>query len=148
MTRAITLPVLGGLLTISMPLAAQSGNAKQALLQLKRDWEQANAKNDLAALERILAPEFVNTDSDGRVSTRAEVVARRKSGAIKYSAFTQDDYKVQVMGDTAVVTGRSTMKAVHDGKDISGQERSPTPSCAAVARWQAVATHSSRVARP
>jgi hypothetical protein len=29
MTRAIVLPVLGGLLTISTPLRAQSGNAEQ-----------------------------------------------------------------------------------------------------------------------
>ena len=67
MTRAIVLAVLGGLLTISTPLRAQSGNAEQALLQLERDWEQANVKNDAAALERILALEFVSTDSDGRV---------------------------------------------------------------------------------
>src|SRR5262245_22279174 len=59
---------------------AQSGNVEQILLQLERDWEQANAKNDTAALERILAPEYVTTDSDGRLTTRAESFARRKSG--------------------------------------------------------------------
>jgi hypothetical protein len=62
---------------------AQSGNVEQVLLQLERDWEQANAKNDLTALERILAPEFVNTTSDGLLTTRAEGLARRKSGAVK-----------------------------------------------------------------
>ena len=147
MTRMIVLAVLGGLLTISTPLAAQSGNAEQALLQLERDWEQANAKNDSAALERILAPEFVATDSDGRLTTRAEGFARRKSGAVKYAAFTQDDYKVQVIGDTAIVTGRITMKAMRDGKDISGQERFTDTFVRRAGQWQAVATHSSRVAK-
>ena len=147
MTRAIVLVVLGGLLTLSTSLTAQSGNAEQTLLQLERDWEQANAKNDAAALERILAPEFVSTDSDGRVTTRAQNLARRKSGVVKYSAFTQDDYKVQVMGDTAIVTGRITMKAVRDGKDISGQERFTDTFVRRGGQWQAVATHSSRVAK-
>src|SRR5437870_4479607 len=91
-------------LTFSIEVAAQSGNVEQTLLQLERDWEQANAKNDLAALDRILAPEFVNTDSDGRLGTRAEVMARRKSGAVKFAAFTQHDYKVHLFGETAIVT--------------------------------------------
>jgi ketosteroid isomerase-like protein len=144
----MVLAVLVGLLTISKPVGAQSGNAEQALLQLERDWEQANAKNDLAALERILAPEFVNTDSDGRLFTRAEGFARRKSGAVKYNAFTQDDYKVHVIGDTAIVTGRITMKAVRDGKDVSGQERFTDTFVRRGGQWQAVASHSSRVAKP
>ena len=108
---------------LSIEVAAQTANVEQTLLQLERDWEQANVKNDTAALERILAPEFVSTDSDGRLTTRAEGFARRKSGEVKFTAFTQDDYKMQVIGDTAIVTGRSTIKGIRDGKDLSGQER-------------------------
>src|SRR5262249_17139200 len=107
--------VAGAILSIT--LAAQTANVDQALLHLEREWEQANAKNDAASLERILAPEFVDTDPDGKVSTRAEIFARRKSGQVRFTAFTQDDYKVQVIGDTAIVTGRSTSKVTRDGKD-------------------------------
>src|SRR4051794_7595454 len=84
--------VVGGLLAISVSLPAQTGNVEQTLLQLERDWEQANAKNDVVSLDRILASEFVTTDSDGRLTTKAEALARRKSGAIKFTAFTQDDF--------------------------------------------------------
>jgi len=90
----------------------------------------------------------VNTDSDGRLTTRAETFARRKSGAIKYNAFTQDDYKVHVTGDTAIVTGRIIMKAMRDGKDVSGQERFTDTFVRRGGQWQAVASHSSRVAKP
>jgi hypothetical protein len=62
---------LGIVLTMPRQASAQAANVEQTLLQLERDWEQANAKNDTAALERILAPEFVSTDSDGRLVTRA-----------------------------------------------------------------------------
>ncbi len=135
-------------LTLSIEVAAQTGNAEQALLQLERDWEQANAKNDLAALDRILGPEFVGTDSDGRLTTRAEVFARRKGGAVKFTAFTQDDYKVHVVGDTAIVTGRSTIKGIRDGKDWAGQERWTDVFVRRSGRWQAVASHQSRIATP
>jgi len=133
---------------LSIEVAAQTANVEQTLLQLERDWEQANVRNDTAALERILAPEFVSTDSDGRLTTRAEGFARRKSGEVKFTAFTQDDYKMQVIGDTAIVTGRSTIKGIRDGKDLSGQERWTDVFVRRNGRWQAVATHSSRIARP
>jgi ketosteroid isomerase-like protein len=147
--RAIGLAILAGLLAVPcMPLKAQSGNIEQVLLQLERDWEQANAKNDLTALERILAPEFVTTDSDGRVTTRAERMARGRSGAVKFQSFAQDDYKVRVIGDTAIITGRVTQKGVRDGKDMSGQERFTDTFMRRGGQWQAVASQSTRIAKP
>ena len=142
--------LLGVVATLAFPTAAsaQNGTIEQALLQLERDWEQANAKNDSAALDRLLAPEFVNTDSDGRLFTRAEVMTRRKSGAVKFTTFTQDDYKVHVLGNTAVVTGRSTTKQIRDGRDYSGRERFTDVFVRRDGRWQAVSTHSSRIITP
>ena len=151
MKSMVPLAVLLGLTTVfTMPrqAAAQATNVEQTLLQLERDWEQANAKNDTAALERILAPEFVSTDSDGRLVTRAEMFARRKSGAVKFTEFTQDDYKVHVVGDTAVVPGRSTLKGIRDGKNLSGRERWTDVFVRRNGSWQAVASHSSRIATP
>jgi ketosteroid isomerase-like protein len=139
---------LAAAFTAPVEVAAQSGNVEQTLLQLERDWEQANAKNDLAALDRILAPEFVSTDSDGRLATRADVMTRRKSGAVKFATFTQDDYKVHLLGDTAIVTGRSTVKGIRDGRDWSGQERFTDVFLRRDGRWLAVSTHASRVAKP
>ena len=97
-TRLVVILNLAAGLALPIKAVAQTGNVEQALLQLERDWEQANAKNDAAALERILAPEYVSTDSDGRLIARAEFFARRKSGAMTFTSFTQDDYKVHVIG--------------------------------------------------
>ena len=151
MKSMVPFAVLLGLTTVfTMPkqAAEHAANVEQTLLQLERDWEQANTKNDTAALERILAPEFVSTDSDGRLTTRAEMFARRKSGAVKFTEFTQDDYKVHVLGDTAVVTGRSTLKGIRDGKNLSGRERWTDVFVRRNGSWQAVASHSSRIATP
>jgi ketosteroid isomerase-like protein len=133
--------------SLSVEATAQTTNVEQAILQLEREWEQAIVKNDIAALERILAPEFVSTDSDGRLTTRAEMFARRRAGAIKYTAYTQDDYKFRIVGNTAVVTGRSTMKGMRDDKDITGQERWTDVFVQRDGRWQALASHASRVAK-
>lgn len=147
-TRVVVLCGVALGVILSIGVAAQTGNAEQTLLQLERDWDQANAKNDTAALDRILAPEFVSTDSDGRLTTREQVFARRKSGQVRFITFVSDDHKVHVIGDTAIVTGRSTIKAVRDGKDVSGQERWTDVFVRRNGRWQAVASHSSRIATP
>ena len=147
-TPAVALAILAMGATLSKKFAAQTGSAEQALIQLERDWEQANKKNDVAALERILAPEFVTTDSDGRLMTRDQFFARRQSGQVTFTAYTQDDYKVRVIGEMAVVTGRSIVNGRRDGKDWSEQNRWTDTFVRRNGRWQAVATHSSRVATP
>ena len=140
----VLLGVTAGVI-LSITLAAQTASVEQTLLQLERDWEQATVKNDTAALERILAPEFVSTDSDGRLFTRAEGFERRKSGQVKFTTFTQDDYKVHVIGDTAIVTGRYTAKVTRDGKDVNEREHFTDTFVRRNGRWQAVATHSSHI---
>jgi len=52
------------------------------------------------------------------------------------------------VGDTAVVTGRSTIKGVRDGKDLIGRERWTDVFVRRDGRWLAVASHSSRIATP
>src|SRR5437773_2054157 len=82
--RFTTLLGVAASVSLAVQAAAQTASTERTLLRLEADWEQANAKNNTAALEQILAPEFVSTDSDGRLTTRAENLARRKAGAVKF----------------------------------------------------------------
>jgi len=138
---------LAGSLASSGDVAAQPASVEQALLQVERDWEQASVKHDQGALERVLAPEFVSTDSDGLMQTRAEM-ARRHPADLEVLAFSHDDYKVHVFGDAAVVTGRASMTAAQNGRRFSTQERFTDVFVRRDGRWQAVSSHSSRVAKP
>jgi hypothetical protein len=49
--------------------------------------------------------------------------------------------------DTAIITGRMTVKSIRDGKDYSGQERFTDVSVRRDDPWQAVSSHASRVAQ-
>lgn len=51
------------------------------------------------------------------------MVSAYDSGSLKYESVKFDEIKVHAYGDTAVVTGRSTIKGKDNGKDISGQTR-------------------------
>jgi ketosteroid isomerase-like protein len=138
---------LAGRANWSLGLSAQTENVPQTLTQMERDWAQAMAKRDQAALDRILAADYSSTNADGEVSTKAQGDADIKAGVLKYDSFVVDDMKVRLFGDTAVVTGRSTLKGSYKGKDISGQNRFTDVFVRRDGRWQAVTTHFSRVAK-
>ena len=125
------------------------GSVESVLMQMERDWAQAYVKMDLTALDRIEAAEFAFTDSQGAVTDKAQDLAETKSGVWKAQSVSADELKVRVFGNAAVVTGRDTLKgAQYKGKDISGQYRFTDVFVQRDGRWQAVASHSSKIAAP
>jgi ketosteroid isomerase-like protein len=129
------------------PAQTKSGSAEQELLELEQDWANAEVKADLAFLDRILAEDWVFTDPEGAVSTKAQDLAALKSGEYVITSMVIDDMKARVYGDAAVVTGRSTSKETFKGKDISGLYRWTDTWIKKAGRWQCVATHVSMIAQ-
>ncbi len=103
--------------------AGPSGNTEQALKQLMSEQANAQQKNDMAALDRTWADDYIFTNPFGVVQTKAQRLAELKSGDLKFASFSIDDVQVRVYGNTAVVTSRATVKAQRQGQDISGQYR-------------------------
>jgi ketosteroid isomerase-like protein len=103
-------------------------------------------KADVAALDRILAADYVFTDSDGQSHTKAQSLASHRSGEVKFESFTINEMKPRILGDVAIVHGLSTEKSSYQGKDTSGRYRWTDVFAKRGGRWQAVATHVSKVA--
>jgi len=123
----------------------ETGKVEQELIKIENGWGEAVLKKDIAFLDRILADDIVETDTDGNIYTKAQDLEEIKSGAYVMTSWAQDDIKVRIYGDTAVVTGRTTNKGQYKGKDISGQYRWTDTFIKRDGRWQCVATHSSRI---
>jgi hypothetical protein len=125
----------------------QTGGVEQELMKLENGWNDALVKHDWAFLERIWADDVGITDSDGILSTKAQELAKLKSGEEVLTSMVADDFKVRVYGDAAVVTFRITYKSQSKGKDTSGQERITDTWFKLAGRWQCVASHESRIAQ-
>ena len=113
-----------------------------------QEWAEAIVKGDQAAIDRITSADWMLTDAQGMLSSKAQSDAHRKSGAVKFESFKLDELKVRVFGDTAVVHGLATRKSSYQGKDTSGQYRSTDVFIKSNGRWQAIAAHISRVVKP
>jgi len=123
------------------------GPVEGVLMQMERDWAQAYVKGDLAVIDRIEAADYAYVDSQGTAGDKAQDLAEIKSGVWKAQSASVEELKVRVFGNAAVVTGRTTLKgAQYKGKDMSGQFRFTDVFVNRDGRWQAVASHSSKIA--
>jgi hypothetical protein len=82
---------------------------------------------------------------DGKVQTRAELLADLRSGALKVASSANDDMKVRVYPAAAVVTYRNFDKRTYKGTESSGQYRRTDVFVKKGARWLIVASQGTRV---
>ena len=116
-----------------------------ALRAIEQKWDAANVKGDAATLATIYADTFVSTSPEGKLRTRAEVLAEVKSGDVKYQMAKADDLKVYLYGDAAVVTGRWTGKFTQKGKAINANERFTDTFVRQGGQWRCVASQASAI---
>jgi len=127
--------------------AQKNESVEQDLIKLENEWADAWVKRDVAFFDRIMADDYTWTSPWGHVTTKAQNLALVKSGRDVVTSWVLADMKVRVYGDTAVVTGRDTVKETYKGEDVSGQNRWTHTWVKRAGRWQCVAAHSSEIAQ-
>jgi ketosteroid isomerase-like protein len=96
-------------------------DATAKIIAMEHMWSQAYVLKDPKALERILDDTFVNVESDGKLLTKAEVMAEVRASTILQVL--TESMVVNLHGDTAIVTGIFLMKGVERGKPFAQRER-------------------------
>ena len=126
-----------------------NSSVEQELMQLEKDGAAAAVKGDTTFLDRHTAANYIGTDPGGGVEDRAKMMAGAKAGNIKFETMDLDDMSVRMAGkDTAVVTGRATIKGnLKSGVDISGQYRFTDVWVKQEGRWQVMAWQATKVAQ-
>ena len=125
----------------------QSGNVEQTLMRIEQELLDALLKNDVSANQKYLAATYVFTAPDGEVMDKARSIADLKSGDLKFESSKPENMKVQVYGDTAIVTYATTDKGSYKGKDISGHFRWTDVFIKRNGNWQLVSGHGAPIAK-
>jgi len=121
-------------------------SAEQTLIQMEHDWSQADTKKDAAALNRILAEDWIGIDFEGTVQTKAQALEGIKSDSTSLETTVLSDMKVRIYGNAAIVTGTDTEKSEYHGKDSSGKYLWTDVFVLRDGRWQAVSSQSTKLA--
>jgi ketosteroid isomerase-like protein len=140
-------------LTVATPALAwaQNDNAEREIRDLESQDLQTMVRGGASSFrERYVAEDFLETNPNGAVYTKAEVVAFAQSDSVRFGSVDVDDQKVRVYGDTAVVTGRAHIKgaAAREGRVIDSWVRYTRVWVKQGGSWKIVAFHVTRIAEP
>jgi hypothetical protein len=119
----------------SEPTALSALWSVDGLLQVARAFGQAWAKRDVAALERLLAAEYVHTDVDGHFMRRAAWLdqAKGQTAALEISF---GDLNATIYGEIGVITGANRLR---DGASHIGTIRFTQVWVWRGEKWQRIA---------
>ncbi|MDR7270838.1 ketosteroid isomerase-like protein [Pelomonas saccharophila] len=100
---------------------------------------------DLAALERLLAPEFTLISTTAEVQSRAQALQEVRDGDPQYERFENHSMTARVYGDTAVVQGITSLKGRSGGRPFALDVRFTDTLVRTDGRWTIVVSHVTRL---
>lgn len=124
--------------------ASGAGVVERDLKRLEREWFDAIVKRDTAALNRILADDFIATSQDGSTATKQDVLDSFKVTVPGIDSIGSEDFRARVYGNTAVVTGQSAY--LRGGQVKARFRHTEVWVRRAPGRWQAVSWQATSVA--
>ena len=130
--------------------ANQGAKAEQVLRKLEREWLDAGRNKNLAAIERILADDFIITFGDGTIRDKGEVIRRLslRTGTKNPNEYDwTEDSVVRVHGNTAIIIGRYMYRLRDKDIETVSQSRYTDTYIKRKGRWQVVASHLSSIAK-
>ncbi|HVQ31585.1 MAG TPA: nuclear transport factor 2 family protein [Vicinamibacteria bacterium] len=119
----------------------------RSLALLEEQWIGVYLTHDLSFLERILAPDFVATLSDGAMRGKREHIAAYPADFEAFASVVASETQVRVYTpELAVVTGLYTVLFRHpEGQGEGGRYRFTDVWVLRAGAWQCVATQETRV---
>lgn len=123
--RRLTAPMLC-LITVLPWYGAEAGDdPRMARLEERRErFKAAFVKADVAVLETIVAPHYTHTndrseplDREGWLASMRRRQEAMKQGNSDITQFDSEYFPLKIHGDTAVVTGLTTLRGIRDGSE-------------------------------
>ena len=141
--------MITGALVIAMSVAAFASqdvkSDQQILVELEQSWNEAFYKKDVATIEKLLADEFIATYDDGTRGDKAKELALAAQFNQNVQSAVQDDFKVKVYRDTAVVWFTLHLVGMRQGERAELVLQYTDVFVMRDGRWQCVSTQSTRV---
>jgi hypothetical protein len=98
------------------PSFGSAGDDQQIVADLDSQYQEAVKSNNAAAMDRLLADDFMLVVGSGATHNKADLLAEARSGKIVYEHQEDSHRSVRVWGNTAVVTAMLWEKGVENNK--------------------------------
>lgn len=124
---------------------SQSDRTKQELARLENEWLSTYVLGDKATYDRIVAEDFTGIDESAVLRGKADDRALLPSEKVPGGSAVNEDVRVRVYGNFAVVTGRIVTRFTAGEREIASFKTRFTDTWVKRrGRWHVVARHYSR----
>jgi ketosteroid isomerase-like protein len=90
---------------------------------LEDHWREALLSGNVAAMDALLASDYMAITANGTLQSKDETLARLRSGAFHVKSLEITDRKVRFYGSTALVTSRAEVNGNMPEGDLNGSFR-------------------------
>lgn len=133
------------LLNTKAAVRAADSPAEAEVRAVQQAYDTAWVRQDVAAFERLLAPEYEIVGEDGKVTTRNVVLADARNGSLKFEIGESRDVRIVVRESTAVVRGLWRGKGANKAVPFDELTRYTTTYTKVGGQWKALADQLSKV---
>lgn len=137
--------LLASLLAAAALLATGGAALPADLAKAAHDYDAAQVASDKAALERLLAPDYVLHNSSGQVQDKASFIADQLAPGYKLEPFTVEEKVEKVMGDAAILGGVARARGTSGGEPYDVRLRFIDVWAKRGGRWVVVFSQATRV---
>jgi ketosteroid isomerase-like protein len=116
---ALSVVVVG----LTSPASGQASTAEQEVTAMLQKHRTALVQRDTVVLKEIWADEYTFTNASGQILSKAQRIANLRSGATTLRSIEapEQEVKVRVYGNVAVVTSRARIEGQYSGQEGSGE---------------------------
>jgi ketosteroid isomerase-like protein len=125
MMRAVRFGMLcAAALTLGAGLARADDAADvKTLSQLSDAWDKAIVAKNRKAVADNMAEDFRMIDGQGNVENKQQFVDGILDAKLTIDPYTVEEFDVRLLGDTALLSGRTRMTGKHDGQPFESNYR-------------------------
>lgn len=125
----------------SAPLG--TNRSEKELMETEDKWLEAGIRGDAGGAALLLAEDYQGMTPTGSVEDKAQFVSDVRAGSLRADSYHQDERYVRIFGETAVSTGRLSLKR----RDGFTQTRYTRVYVRRQGRWQLFVMQTTRIAR-
>ena len=129
------------------PAVSSPQQIAEAIQHLENEMRIATMKGDAGWFEQHLAKNYAETDPEGKVSDRAEVIQFYRTTAPEYDSWNLSEGTARTYnGNTVILTGKLDLQGRVRGQHVSGSYRVMRVWIKQGMEWQLAASQSTRIA--
>lgn len=130
-----------GMWTVQTAIAVDSDSPARKVLALEKEWNEVYKRSDVAAMNDLLADDFIITVEDGSIFSKPGYIAHNGNSSVQVDVSEMSELQVRMHGTTAVVTGAYHEKGKEAGRPYEYHDRFTDVWMNSSGRWQLITSH-------